>query len=264
MNGGVGLSGLSSIPKLECRFDDRKVPFCRTKSHHAENDNHAGKVGLRTSDFGLYRLMRIFHPPQPTNRFVFMATALRLHSDRTAWVDHLRSADASVVTQLVSIIAFAGLTALGAQIRLYLWEVPFTLQTLAVYGSGLFLGWRNGLLAQVLYLAIGLVLPVYAGGGVGAAYVFAAASGGYLLAFPVVAAAVGRLSDRWNAPSGSILSMIGGSMVLFAIGVTWLHFVAGHATWFESIDKGWLRFIPADLAKILAVGLCYSGLRRAS
>jgi len=193
-----------------------------------------------------------------------MALALKLHSDRTAFVDHLRSADASAVTQLLSIVAFAGLTALGAQIRIYIWEVPFTLQTLAVYGSGLFLGWRNGLLAQVLYLAMGLVLPVYAGGGVGAAYVYAAASGGYLLAFPLVAAVVGRLSDRWNALSGSVVSMIGGSLILFAIGVTWLHFVAGHATWFESIDKGWLRFIGADLAKILAVGLCYSGLRRVS
>lgn len=191
-----------------------------------------------------------------------MAIALRLHSDQSSWVDQLRSADASAVTQLVSIVAFAGLTALGAQIRVYLWEVPFTLQTLAVYGSGLFLGWRNGLLAQVLYLAVGLVLPVYAGGGHGAAYILVAASGGYLIAFPLVAAAVGRLSDRWNALPGSIVSMIGGSIVLFAVGVTWLHYAADHATWFESVDKGWLRFVAADLAKILAVGLCYSGLRR--
>lgn len=191
-----------------------------------------------------------------------MAIVLNLHSDRTAWVDQLRSNDASAVSQLVSIVVFAGLTALGAQVRVYLWEVPFTLQTLAVYGSGLFLGWRNGLLAQALYLALGLVLPVYAGGGVGAAYIYGAASGGYLLAFPLVAAVVGQLSERWNALPGSVLSMIGGSIVLFAIGVTWLHFVADHATWFESIDKGWLRFIAADLAKILAVGLCYSGLRR--
>ena len=191
-----------------------------------------------------------------------MALALKLYSDRPAWVDQLRSADASAVTQLVSILAFAGLTALGAQIRVYVWEVPFTLQTVAVYGSGLFLGWRNGLLAQVLYLALGLALPVYAGGGVGVAYLLAAASGGYLLAFPIVAAVVGRLSGRWNALPGSLVSMICGSIILFAIGVTWLHFAADHATWFESIDKGWLRFIPADLAKILAVGLCYSALRR--
>ena len=191
-----------------------------------------------------------------------MAIALKLHSAQNTWVDRLRSSEASAVTQMISIVVFAGLTALGAQIRVYLWEVPFTLQTLAVYGSGLFLGWRNGLLAQVLYLALGLALPVYAGGGHGAAYLLGAASGGYLVAFPVVAAVVGRFSDRWNALPGSIVSMMCGSIILFVVGVTWLHYAADHVTWFESIDKGWLRFVAADLAKILAVGLCYSGLRR--
>ena len=46
------------------------------------------------------------------------------------------------------------------------------------------------------------------------------------------------------------------------VGVLWLHFAADHATWFESIDKGWLRFVVFDLAKILFVGLVYTGTRR--
>jgi biotin transport system substrate-specific component len=56
--------------------------------------------------------------------------------------------------------------------------------------------------------------------------------------------------------------MIGGSLILFTLGVSWLHFAAGHTTWFESIDKGWLRFIPVDLAKIILVSMIYSGTRR--
>ncbi len=191
-----------------------------------------------------------------------MALALKLHSNETRWVDGLRSVDASVATQVAAIITFAILTAAGAQIRLYLWEVPFTLQTLAVYGSGLFLGWRNGMLAQVLYIALGMLFPVYAGSGVGAAYLFGAVSAGYVLAFPLVAALGGHLSGRWNTLGGSMLSLFASSLLLFAIGVTWLHFAAGHTTWFESIDKGWLRFIPVDVAKILFVGLAYSGMRR--
>ena len=192
-----------------------------------------------------------------------MSITLSLNSPRTAWVDTLRSPDASATIQIVSIITFALLTAAGAQIRVYLWEVPFTLQTVAVYGSGLFLGWRNGLLAQLFYIALGMALPVFAGPGFGAAYLFAAASGGYILAFPLVAALSGKLSDRWNTLGGSVLSLFASSLLLFGIGVTWLHFAAGHMTWFESIDKGWLRFIPVDLAKIILVGLVYSGLRRA-
>ena len=42
---------------------------------------------------------------------------------------------------------FAALTALGAQVRIYLWEVPITLQTIFVYGGGLCLGARNGFLS---------------------------------------------------------------------------------------------------------------------
>lgn len=191
-----------------------------------------------------------------------MTSVLALHSPRVARVDALRQDHATALTQALAIVGFALLTVLGAQVRVYLWEVPVTLQTFAVYGSGLYLGWRNGLLAQLLYLALGLFLPVFAGDGFGPAYLFGAASAGYLLAFPVVAALTGWLSRRWNTWTGSTLALVAGSALLFTIGVTWLHVVAGHATWFESIDKGWIRFLPLDLAKILAVGLFYTGTRK--
>lgn len=191
-----------------------------------------------------------------------MITALSLHSSRVSTVDLLRANSASVTAQMAGIVGFALLAALGAQFRLYLWEVPFTLQTLAVYGSGLFLGWRNGLFAMGLYLLVGLFLPVYAGDGFGPAYLMTAVSAGYLFAYPLSAAAAGFLSKRWNSLTGSMVSLVVASLILFTVGVTWLHFAAGHATWLESLDKGWLRFIPVDLAKILLVGLVYSGARR--
>lgn len=190
-----------------------------------------------------------------------MAT-LSLHSSRTALVDGLRQEHASAALQVLGIVGFALLTVLGAQVYIYLWEVPFTLQTLAVYGSGLYLGWRNGLLAQLLYLTLGMFLPVFAGEGQGPAYILGAVSGGYLLAYPLAAAVVGLLSKRWNALAGSTASMIAGSAIVFTCGVVWLHYAAGHATWMESLDKGWLRFLPVDLAKIMFLGLLYTGTRR--
>ena len=191
-----------------------------------------------------------------------MSTLLTLHSPRLATVDALRQERASAAVQALGIVGFALLTALGAQVRIYLWEVPITMQTLFVYGSGLYLGWRGGLLSMLLYLALGLFFPVYAGDGFGPAYLFGAMSAGYLLGMPLAAAAIGRLSRRWNALTGSILSVMAGSLMLFTAGVVWLHFAADHATWFESIDKGWLRFVVFDLAKILFVGLVYTGTRR--
>jgi biotin transport system substrate-specific component len=58
-----------------------------------------------------------------------------------------------------------------------------------------------------------------------------------------------------------MLVLAAGSLVIFAGGVLWLHFAAGHATWMESIDKGFLRFIPVDAAKMILVSIVYTGTR---
>jgi biotin transport system substrate-specific component len=192
-----------------------------------------------------------------------MPNLLALRSSYTTLVDRLRETQASALLQAIGVTGFALLTALGAQIqfRVYLWEVPITLQTAAVYASGLYLGWRNGLLAQALYLALGLFLPVFAGDGYGPSYLFGVASAGYLLSYPAAAAVIGALSKRWKAFSGSTLASLTGAAVIFTCGVVWLHYAAGHGTWMESIDKGFLRFAVIDLVKVLGVGLLYSGTR---
>lgn len=193
-----------------------------------------------------------------------MASLLSLRSSHTATIDGLRAENASALVQVLGVVGFALLTALGAQLhlRIYLWEVPITLGTVAVYASGLCLGARNGVLAQLLYIALGLFLPVYAGDGFAPAYFYASASAGYIVGYPLAAAIIGLLSTRWKTLSGSVLAMLAGSAVLFTCGVTWLHYAAGHASWLTSINHGWLRFALFDLLKILAIGGLYTGLRR--
>lgn len=183
----------------------------------------------------------------------------------SASLDRLRSADLPLAQQAALVAGTAVLTGLLAQaeIQVYLWEVPLTLQTLAVYGSGLVLGRRNGALAMGLYLLLGLVLPFYAGGASGAAHLVGA-SAGYLLAFPLVSFLVGDLTESRRTFGRSLVALAAGSALLFACGVTVLHIVAGHATWAESVVNGWLRFVPWDLAKITLVGAGYVIARRAS
>jgi len=192
-----------------------------------------------------------------------MTNVLSLQASHTATIDRLREENASLALQVAGVLGFALLTAIGSQFqfRVYLWEVPITLQTAAVYASGLYLGWRNGMFAQLLYLILGLFLPVFAGNGHGMSYLLGAASAGYLLSYPIAAAGVGALSKRWKTFSGSTLAMVLGSAIVFSVGVAWLHYVAGHGSWFESIDKGFLRFVMIDLLKIVGVGLLYSGTR---
>ncbi len=191
-----------------------------------------------------------------------MQTNFQLQAQKRSLVDALRQEHASTLVQVLGIVGFSLLTILGAQVRIYFWEIPFTLQTAAVYGSGLYLGWRGGMLSQLLYLAIGMFFPVFAGDGFGWAYLMTAASAGYLIGYPLAAALIGVLSKKWNSLTGSTLSIVCGSLLMFSCGVIGLHYIAGHTTWLESIDKGWLRFIPVDLAKILFVSMLYTGTRR--
>ncbi len=191
-----------------------------------------------------------------------MPTLNAITAPAPAAIDALHRQQATALAQAVGIVLFATLTAFGAQVRIYLWEVPITLQTIFIYGGGLCLGGRNGLLAALLYLAAGLVLPVYAGDGFGLSHWMSAPSAGYLLGMPLAALVAGSLARRWNTGPGRVLALTAGSLALFACGVVWLHFAAGHASWLESLDKGFFRFVTIDAAKILCVAALYQLLRR--
>lgn len=191
-----------------------------------------------------------------------MIQAASLSPTRSTPLAQMRSADASLLVQIAGIIGFALLAALGAQVRIYLWEVPITLQTAAVYGAGLFLGGRNGALAMLGYLLMGLFLPVFAGAESGMTYLVGAASTGYLLSYPLVAFLIGRMTSA-DASLGRLLGASAlGALLLFTSGVTWLHFAAGHTTWAESIYKGFVLFITWDLCKVALVAGGYAGLNR--
>ncbi|MEL6616261.1 MAG: biotin transporter BioY, partial [Bacteroidota bacterium] len=183
---------------------------------------------------------------------------------RPASIDRLRADDAPVALQAAGIVGFAALTALFAQaeLRIYLWEVPLTLQTLAVYSSGLFLGRRNGALAMGLYLLAGLALPIYSDGGSGLAHLMGL-TGGYLVGFPVAAFLAGALTRQGRSLSRIALGLVAASVALFSCGVMGL-VLATDLGLAEAVQNGWLRFIPWDLTKLALVGALYAGARRAT
>jgi biotin transport system substrate-specific component len=100
-------------------------------------------------------------------------------------------------TDLGLIAVFAALvagSALIAAIPVGGLGVPITLQTLAVMLTGLALGPGRAFAAVGLYVLLGLAgLPIFSGGRSGLG-VLAGPSAGYILAFPLAAAAVGWLT----------------------------------------------------------------------
>jgi len=119
---------------------------------------------------------------------MYQSTRIRVAAGEPSKV---RLEEASRAVLLV--VGFALLTALGAQVRIPIQPVPITLQTFFVLLGGLMLGPNLGALAQVLYVSLGAAgAPVFAGEGVGRAYLLGP-TGGYLLGFAASAWLVGQL-----------------------------------------------------------------------
>jgi biotin transport system substrate-specific component len=153
------------------------------------------------------------------------------------------------------VLAIAGSLALwlSAKLQVPFDPVPMTMQTFVVLVIGTTFGWRLGAATVALYLAEGaLGLPVFAGTpekGIGLAYM-AGPTGGYLLGYLPAAALCGFLANRgWDRRIvTTALSMLLGTVVIYAFGLSWLGAVVG---WDQPVLAwGLTPFILGDLLKL--------------
>lgn len=142
------------------------------------------------------------------------------------------------------VVAGTALVAVLAQVAIPLWPVPITGQTLAVLLVGAGLGAVRGAASLSLYAVLGAVgLPIYSDSASGWS-VLAGPTGGYIIGFIVSAAVVGWAAERawdrgWYKP---IITFVGGSLVVFAIGLPWL-----------AVSLGQLG-LPNDVNSVLVAG----------
>lgn len=176
-------------------------------------------------------------------------------------------ASADVKTRDLAYIAlFAAITAvLGLVPALQVGPVPVTAQTLGVMLAGSILGARRGFLSQLLFLVlVAIGLPVLPGGGGGLA-VFAGATAGYLISWPIAAFVVGLLTERfwarYNVAWGVAANVVGGILVVYAIGVPVLKAVTG-LPWSDAVWFGAAVFIPGDLLKSVLAAVIADQVRR--
>jgi biotin transport system substrate-specific component len=132
---------------------------------------------------------------------------------------------AGLLTDALLVCAGAGLIAASAQlsIKLPFTPVPITGQTFSVLLVGASLGVFRGGASALLYVLLGLVFPVYAGGDEGWS-VIVSASGGYLVSYPFVAALTGYLAEkRWDRRFASAVgAMLTGNVLIYLFGLPWL------------------------------------------
>ena len=168
---------------------------------------------------------------------------------------------------VVLIVLGALFVAVLAQVRIPMTPVPITGQTFAVLLVGGALGLRRGALALLLYLVLGLFLPVYAPGGPEGLARFASQvdgrwalwpTGGYIIGFVFAAGLVGWLAELgWDRRLiGSIGAMVLGSLVIYAFGAAWLALALG-VDLATAVAKGVTPFLAVDALKVVAAAAVF-------
>ena len=154
---------------------------------------------------------------------------------------------------------FSALIAAGAWISIPLGTVPFTMQVTFVLLAGMVLGPRLGALSVAVYLCLGLVAPVFAGGASGIG-VLIGPTAGYLWGFIPAVILTGWLAGRHRASLVRlVLSGIAGLAPIYVLGAWWLA-VQQHLSPSVVITVGVLQFLPLDVLKAIVAGLAARSL----
>ncbi|HLK34848.1 MAG TPA: biotin transporter BioY [Terriglobales bacterium] len=141
--------------------------------------------------------------------------------------------------------------------------VPLTLQNFAVILVGLLLGSRRGFAALALYLAEGAMgLPFFNPTGPGGIAQLLGPTGGYLIAYPVVAFVAGWLWEHGRTGfTRALLASVAAEIVLFAAGVSWLMLIA-HVPFAQAAAFGLYPFLFAEIIKVMAASGAATRIRR--
>ena len=177
-------------------------------------------------------------------------------TERPAKRSHWNATDLGLIAVFAALVAGS---ALVAAIPVGGLGVPITLQTLAVMLTGLALGPGRAFGAVGLYTLLGLAgLPIFSGGRSGLG-ILAGPSAGYIIAFPLAAAAVGWLAAliirRTLKYRGVLLfaaAMVTSIVVIHGLGVLGM-MVNAKLDWSKAFLAD-LAFYPGDIIKnVLAV-----------
>lgn len=169
---------------------------------------------------------------------------------------------------LVAIALFAAITAaLGVfpPLTIPVIGVPVTAQSMGALLAGAIIGSRRGGLAILVFLLlVAAGLPLLAGGR-GGFGVFLGPSGGFLLAWPLVAFTTGLLYERyWSRlgfASASLILLVTGIVLLYPIGIAWIALIAGVPILGAATASA--AFIPGDIVKIAITAAVSLAIRRA-
>lgn len=152
----------------------------------------------------------------------------------------------------IAVLLGTALVALAAQIAVPLagTPVPMTLQPLAVLIVGGLLGDWLGAVSLVLYLALGAAgLPVFTPVGLPGVARLLGPTGGYLLAYPLAAYAVGRLARDGQQIGRVALAAFAGLVLIHLGGLAQLLVLTGSLS--RAAQLATIPFLLGDFVKLV-------------
>lgn len=142
--------------------------------------------------------------------------------------------------------------------------IPFTLQTFGVFFTLFMLGGKQGTLAILIYLLLGMMgIPVFSGFGAGIGYLFGN-TGGYALGFLLIGL-IFQLFEKIPAKKTAfqLLAMLTGLMLCYTFGIFWFLYISMNSETALGLTAVLgmcvIPFILPDLCKLL---LAYALSRR--
>ncbi|MFE3293430.1 biotin transporter BioY [Rhodococcus sp. NPDC059234] len=142
--------------------------------------------------------------------------------------------------------------------------VPITLQTLGVMLAGALLGPRKGVLSVLTVIALGLALPVLAGGRTSLTSL-SSPTAGFLIGWIPTVAVIGwltvKLLPRYNVIVGTLINLIGGIVVLYAFGIAGM-MVRADLTFAKALSLN-VTFLPGDAIKAVVAAAVAAQVHRA-
>jgi biotin transport system substrate-specific component len=195
-----------------------------------------------------------------------MQTAISPSSGSVVATGFTRTIPGRIVLSLAATLVVAA----AAHVAIPLWftPVPLTLEPLAVLGVGLALGPVAGFLTMLAYLAEGMAgLPVFSPTGVGGIAQVLGPTGGYLMAYPLVAFIVGAvtrgLQTKLPRFAAAAIACTAATVLLFVCGAGWLmNFM--HLSTQQAWIAGIAPFAPGEAIKIAVAAGLYSALGRSA
>ena len=158
---------------------------------------------------------------------------------------------------------FVAVTAVLSQIVIPLPLVPFNLGVLAIFLCGAMLPKGPALLSILCYLLLGAAgVPVYAQFTAGPSVLFGV-TGGYLMAYPIMAFLVAWLTEVWakNSYWKRVAAMAASLVPCYLLGTAWFA-VYLDQSFAAAAMAACVPFIPFDLGKALLASYLSLAMQR--